>query len=87
MKPAFLTAASLICLFVAAAPSLADPSDPPRRGAVAADPRTMASITHGPDMITRAGFSQKRARAELDSNHPALSRTVTAHRWHEISAR
>jgi hypothetical protein len=38
-------------------------------------------------MITRAGSSQKAARAELESNHPALAETVTARRWHELRNR
>jgi hypothetical protein len=38
-------------------------------------------------MITRAGSSQKRARADLDSNHIALAQTVTAKRWQEIKER
>ena len=84
MKPLFVTAASLSCLLVATAPSLSAESHPLRRGEIAPDPQTMASITQGPDMITRAGSSQRAARAELDSNHPALAGTVTAKRWHEI---
>ena len=72
-------------LAVAAAPAFASRKHP--ESSVAADPQTMASITHGPDMITRAGFSQKRARAELDSNHPAMADTVTAKRWHELKNR
>ena len=72
-------------LAVAAAPAFASRNHP--ESSVAADPRTMASISHGPDMITRAGFSQKRARAELDSKHPALADTVTAKRWDELRKR
>jgi len=85
MKPLLLAAASLT-LITMAAPSQAS-TYAERRGGVALDPRTMASITHGPDMITRAGYSQKRARAELDSNHPALADTVTAKRWQQIKNR
>ena len=81
MKALLLAAA----LAVAAAPAFASRAHP--ESSVAADPRTMASITHGPDMITRAGFSQKRARAELDSNHPALADTVTAKRWQQSKNR
>jgi hypothetical protein len=54
---------------------------------IAPDPQTMASITQGPDMITRAGSSQKAARADLDSNNPALADTVTAKRWQELRNR
>jgi hypothetical protein len=86
MKPLLLAAVSLT-LMTMAAPSQAAGTHSERRGGVALDPRTMASITHGPDMITRAGYSQKRARAELDSNHPALADTVTAKRWQQIKNR
>ena len=87
MKPLFVAAASLACLFVVTAPLLAAESHPLRRGEIAPDPQTMASITQGPDMITRAGSSQRAARAELDSNHPALAGTVTAKRWHALRDR
>jgi hypothetical protein len=87
MKPAFVAAASLALLLVMATPSLAALTHPLRRGEVAADPQTTASITQGPDMITRAGSSQKAARADLDSNHIALAGTVTAKRWREIRNR
>jgi hypothetical protein len=78
-----LATASLAALLVMAAPSEGRKAqrDP---GAIAPDPQTIASLTQGPDMITRAGSSQKAARAELDSNHPALADTVTAQRWHEL---
>jgi hypothetical protein len=78
--------AALLLLFFSAVPSLAAGTHPVRRGEVAADPQTTASITQGPD-ITRAGSSQKAARADLDSHHAALSRTVTAKRWDEIRNR
>ena len=84
MKSLLVAAASLAWLLVVTAPSLAAESHPLRRGEIAPDPQTMASITQGPDMITRAGSSARAARAELDSNHPALAGTVTAKRWHEI---
>jgi hypothetical protein len=76
MKPLFVAAASLACLFVVTAPLLAAESHPLRRGEIAPDPQTMASITQGPDMNTRA-----------NSNHPALAGTVTAKRWHELRDR
>jgi len=78
---------SLACLFLATAPSRAAESHPLRAGEIAPDPQTMASITQGPDMITRANSSQRAARAELDSNHPAIAGTVTAKRWHELKDR
>jgi hypothetical protein len=78
-----LAATSLAALLVMAAPS---EGRQPQRG-TAPDPQTIASITQGPDMITRAGSSQKAARAELESNHPALAETVTARRWHELRNR
>lgn len=81
MKVLLLAAA----LAVAAAPAFASRAHP--ESSVAQDPQTMASITHGPDMITRQGYSQKRARAELDSRHPALADTVTAKRWDELKNR
>jgi len=84
MKPLFVAAASLACLLAPVAPSLAAPTHPLRSGEVAADPQTTASITQGPDMITRAGSSPRAARADLDSNHVALAGTMTAKRWHEI---
>lgn len=87
MRTMFLTAAALGCLLVTTAAALAAPTHPIRRGEVAADPQTTASITQGPDMITRAGSSQKRARADLDSRHEALAATVTAKRWNEIRDR
>ena len=82
-----LAAALLACLFLVTAPSLAAESHPLRPGEIAPDPQTMASITQGPDMITRANSSQRAARADLDSNHPALTGTVTAKRWHELRDR
>ena len=85
MKPLLLAAS--LTLIAMAAPSQAAGTHPVRRGEVAADPQTTASITQGPDMITRAGSSQKRARADLDSNHIALAQTVTAKRWQEIKDR
>ena len=85
MKSAFRAAALLAALLVMAACQSADPRTPNRWGAP--DPRTMASITQGPDMITPAGSSQKAARAELESHHPYLARTVTAKRWHELRDR
>ena len=87
MKPVLVSAASLTCLFFLAAPSLAAPTHPLRNGEIAADPQTVASITQGPDMITRAGSSARAARADLDSNHVALAATVTARRWQEIRLR
>ncbi len=84
MKPLCVAVAFLACLPVVTAPSLAGESHPLRRGEIAPDPQTMASITQGPDMITRAGSSPRAARADLDSNHPAIAGTVTAKRWHEI---
>jgi len=87
MKRLCLAAASLACLFLMTPPSLAGESHPLRPGEIAPDPQTMASITQGPDMITRANSSQRAARAELDSNHPAIAGTVTAKRWHELKDR
>jgi hypothetical protein len=70
------------CLCIAGTLSaLAAGTHPLRRGEIAADPRTIASITQGPDMITRAGSSQKAARADLDSNNIAIAGTVTAMWW------
>jgi hypothetical protein len=85
MKRLCLT--SLACLLLATAPSQAAESHPLRPGEIAPDPQTMASITQGPDMITRANSSQRAARADLDSNHPAIAGTVTAKRWHELKDR
>lgn len=83
MKP--VTAALPALLFVVlATPAFAALTHPVRPGEIDADPQTVASITHGPDMITRAGSSQKAARADLDSNHVAIAGTVTAKRWREI---
>ena len=81
-----LATASLAALLVMAVPSEGREA---RRlpGMIAPDPQTMASITQGPDMITRAGSSQKAARADLDSNNPALADTVTAKRWQELRNR
>lgn len=79
---ALLLAAALL---FTAAPCFAAPTHP--ESSVAPDPQTMASITQGPDMITRAGSSQKTARAELDAGHPALADTVTAKRWRELRKR
>ena len=87
MKLPCVAAGSLACLFIVTAPSLAAESHPLRPGEIAPDPQTMASITQGPDMITRAGSSQRAARADLDSNHPAIAGTVTAKRWHELGDR
>ena len=87
MKLLCIAAASLASLFIAMTPSLAAESHPLRRGEIAPDPQTMASITQGPDMITRANSSQRMARADLDSNHPAIAGTVTAKRWHELRDR
>ena len=81
MKPVFISAASLVCLLLVAGPSLAAPTHPLRNGEIAADPQTVASLTHGPDMITRAGSSQKAARADLESGSPAIAGTVTALKW------
>jgi hypothetical protein len=87
MKLLCVTAASLTGLLIVTAPSLAAPTHPLRPGEVAADPQTTASLTQGPDMITRAGSSPRAARADLDSNHVALAGTMTAKRWHEIRDR
>jgi hypothetical protein len=86
MQP-LLCSTALALLFFSAVPASAAETHPVRRGEVAADPQTTASITQGPDMITRAGSSQKAARADLDSRHAALSQTVTARRWDEIRNR
>ena len=83
MKPVLAATAALV-LLVLAKPSFAALTHPVRPGEIAADPQTVASITQGPDMITRAGSSPKAARADLDSNHIAIAGTVTARRWHEI---
>lgn len=83
MKPVLAATAALM-LLVLAKPSFAALTHPVRPGEVDADPQTVASITQGPDMITRAGSSPKAARADLDSNHIAIAGTVTARRWHEI---
>jgi len=87
MKRLSAAAISLVGLFLVTAPSLAAESHPLRPGEIAPDPQTMASITQGPDMITRANSSQRAARADLDSNHPAIAGTVTAKRWHELKDR
>jgi len=82
MRPVLLAAVSLAALLIMAACESNGTRSARRWGAP--DPQTIASITQGPDMITPAGSSQKRARAELDSNLPALAQTVTAKRWHEL---
>ena len=87
MKLLCIAPASLACLLVVTAPVLAAESHPLRPGEIAPDPQTMASITQGPDMITRANSSQRAARADLESNHPAIAGTVTAKRWHELRDR
>ena len=84
MKPVLVAAIAALLLLVLAEPSFAALTHPVRPGEVAADPQTIASITQGPDMITRAGSSPKAARADLDSNHIAIAGTVTAKRWREI---
>lgn len=81
MKPVLVSAASLACLLMLAAPSLAAPTHPLRNGEVGADPQTVASLTHGPDMITRAGSSERAARADLEYGNPAIAGTVTAQKW------
>lgn len=86
MKPV-VGLAALLPLFVLVTPSFAALSHPVRPGAIDADPQTVASITQGPDMITRAGSSQKMARADLDNNNIAIARSVTAKRWPEIRDR
>ena len=87
LRPVLFAAAALASLLVMAAPWQGGATHPIRPGEIDADPQTMASITQGPDMITRAGSSQKKAREDLDLQNRAIAQTVTAKRWREIRNR